>query len=99
MHNPTFSKQCEDLLAAEKRRDALKTCIDNLPADEKYDLQMRVEWAWGASMPGYKEMQFAVRKRFDQALRLTMCAALKESENEVLLARSAVVNYARGIGQ
>ena len=77
----------------------MKTYSDNLPSDEKYDLQMRVEWAWGASTPGYKEMQFAVRKRFDQALRLTMCAALKESENEVLLARSDVVNYAKGIEQ
>lgn len=99
MDNRTFSKQCADLLAAEKKRDALKTCVDNLPADEKYSLGLNVHWSWGASMPGYEEMHSAVRKRFDQALRLTMAAALKESENEVLLARNAVVNYAKGLGQ
>lgn len=99
MDNRTFSKQCEALLAAERKREALQSCVDNLPADEKYDLGLRVEWAWGACMPGYKEMQHAVHDRFNKALRLAIQAALKEAKEAETMARRDVVNYAKGFGQ
>lgn len=99
MDNRTFSKQCEALLAAERKREALQSCVDNLPADEKYDLGLRVEWSWGAVMPGYKEMQHAVHGRFNKALRLAMGAALQDAKDAETLARQAVVNYAKGFGQ
>lgn len=95
MSNEELSEKCRNLLLAEDRLKALKTCMDNLPADPKYDLGLTIRWEWGSSTPGYEEMRKAVVDLIKPSVRDVMLSALRQAATEVSDARKAVIAHGR----
>lgn len=70
---------CEAYLAAERKYQALKSYTANLPADESYDLGVRVDIAWDSSTLGGQEMQAAVRKLVAADIRTHILHAVAQA--------------------
>lgn len=95
MSNEELSKKCRTMLLAEERLEALKTCVDNLPADPKYGIGLTIRWEWGSSTPGYDEMRKAVTDLIKPSIRDFMLSALKQAATEVSVARRAVLDHGK----
>lgn len=95
MSNEELSKKCRNLLLAEDRLKALKTCVDNMPVDPKYSLGLIVRWEWGSSCPGYDEMRKAVTDLIKPSIRDLMLSALQQAATEVSDARKAVLAHGK----
>lgn len=78
------------LLTAEQTHDNIQSYWDNLPADQDYDLGVRVDWSWGGSTTGYEEVQRAVRKDIRDNLRQFIASALADAKAELRAAQQAL---------
>jgi len=85
-----LARAAQRLLTAEQTYVRMKTYCDNLPADTEYDLGLRVDWQWGSSTDGYKEMNFAVQNGMKQQLRDWMLDALEAARQELFAAQRAL---------
>lgn len=108
MTQTALSKAAERLLTAEKRYHEMKAYWDELPADQNYDLGVRMTWNWGSSNTGYDEVQRAVQQGLNRglravqqglnrSLRLMINSAVEEAKIEMELAEQALRDAARGV--
>lgn len=85
-----LARAAQRLLTAEQTYMRMKTYCDNLPADPEYDLGLRVDWQWGSSTDGYKEMNSAVQQAVKRQLREFMADALEAARQELFAAQRAL---------
>ena len=85
-----LARAAQRLLTAEQTYLRMKTYCDNLPADTEYDLGLRVDWQWGSSTDGYKEMNFAVQQAVKKQLRDFMVDSLEAARQELFAAQRAL---------
>lgn len=89
-----LTQAAQRLLTAEQTYEAVQSYWDNLPADQDYDLGVCIDWAWGGSTTGYKEVRHAVSKDLRRNLRGAIQASVLNAASELSEARKALVEAA-----
>ena len=87
MKNSHLYAAAQNLVAAETTYLHMKEYCDNLPADQEYDLGLRLSLRWGSSTTGYEEMQRALQQRLRRQMHKLMVDALENAKQNLFAAQ------------
>lgn len=85
-----LARAAAHLVSTERTYRLMDSYRGNLPADQEYDLGLRIDWQWGSSTDGYKEVQQAVRKAVHRRVRMLIEEAVAEAKRDLFDAQRAL---------
>lgn len=82
-----------DLVKAREVEDAVQAYYDNLPADKKYDLGLRVSLHWGASADkkGHELVEYHLNQVVRATSRTIIADCLNQAKRATADARAALL--------
>lgn len=84
----------QNLVSAETAYLRMKEYRDNLPADQDYDLGLRLSLEWGSSTTGYEDMRCALQQRLRRQVRELIEDALENAKQNLFAAQRLVAKAA-----
>lgn len=84
-----------DLVRAREAEDAVQAYCDNLPADQQYDLGLRVSLLWGASADrrGHELVEYHLNQVTRLAARTIIRDCLNQAKQATADARAAILAH------